>query len=116
LLTSQRDSSNSESDIDGAALFDELRTLCNAIADKDNDSDSLLLHVLRRLLGSYLNQVLPSVSIALRIFLFLQHLLPVSFRFQSFIVNYDTDKTGMAQDQLVDVAVLSIENGVALCH
>ena len=116
LLTSQRLQSDgtdcSNNDIDGTALFDELKILCNVLPD----SVSSPLQVLRRLHDSHLNEVLPNVSVALRILL----TIPVtvasgerSFSKLKLIKTYL--RSTMAQDRLVGLAMLSIENDIASC-
>jgi hypothetical protein len=113
LLTSQSDGTDcSNNDIDGAALFDELKILCNVLPD----SVSSPLQVLRRLHDSHLNEVLPNVSVALRILL----TIPVtvasgerSFSKLKLIKTYL--RSTMAQDRLVGLAMLSIENDIASC-
>ena len=98
--------------VQAPALFDELKTLCNVLPD----SVSSPLQVLRRLHESHLNEVLPNVSVALRILL----TIPVtvasgerSFSKLKLIKNYL--RSSMAQDRLVGLAMLSIENDVAAC-
>lgn len=110
LLTSHNNGSGGEKDIDGAALFDELKTLCNALPKCVCSP----MDVLRYLYDSRLNEVLPNVSIALRVLL----TIPVtvasgerSFSKLKLIKTYL--RSSMSQDRLVGLAMLSIENGLA---
>lgn len=100
----------SDNDIDGLGLFDELRTMCNILPDTVKSP----LDILRYVHAHRLHQLLPNVSVALRILL----TVPVtvasgerSFSKLKLIKTYL--RANMTQQRLVGLAMLSIENGIA---
>ena len=96
--------SESDSDIEGLGLYDELKTLCNVIPE----SVSSPLDVLRYLHENRLQEVFPNFSVALRIAL----TVPVtvasaerSFSKLKLIKTYL--RSTMTQDRLVGLATIS---------
>ena len=111
VLTKKGDESNAEeTDIDGIGLYDELRTLSNILPH-----DVMLpLDVLRYMHKNQLHEVLPNLSITLRILL----TIPVtvasgerSFSRLKLIKTYL--RSTMTQERLVGLSLLSIENDIA---
>jgi len=109
VLTKKDDESNAEeTDIDGIGLYDELRTLSNILPH-----DVMLpLDVLRYMHKNQLHEVLPNLSITLRI------LLTVASGERSFsrlklIKTYLRSTMTQDLDRLVRLSLLSIENDVA---
>jgi hypothetical protein len=99
-----------ESDIDGQSLFDELKTLANILPENVASP----VDVLRYLHNNMLHEVLPNLSISLRILL----TIPVtvasgerSFSRLKLIKTYL--RSTMTQERLCGLSVLSIENDIA---
>ena len=111
LLSSQTECETASSDIDGLALFDELKTLHSIIIPKDIDS---LLELLRFLHVNCLHEVFPNVSVALRVVL----TIPVSVAsgersFSKLKLIKTFLRSSMKEDRLNSLALLSIENALA---
>jgi len=71
LLSSQNNdgdsSQSSGNDIDGLALFDEIRVLCNVVSDSDSGRSPI--SILRYIYANHWNEDLSNLAIALRIVL-----------------------------------------------
>ena len=103
-------SADDESDIDGQSLFDELKTLANILPQNIVSP----IDVLRYVHSNMLQEVLPNLSVTLRILL----TVPVtvasgerSFSRLKLIKTYL--RSSMTEERLCGLSVLSIENDIA---
>lgn len=112
LLSSQTECETASSDIDGLALFDELKTLHNiSIIPEDIDS---LLELLRFLHVNCLHEVFPNVSVALRVVLTIPVTVASGERSFSKLKLIKTFlRSSMKEDRMNSLALLSIENALA---
>lgn len=112
LLSSQTECETASSDIDGLALFDELKTLYNiSIIPEDIDS---LVELLRFLHVNCLHEVFPNVSVALRVVLTIPVTVASGERSFSKLKLIKTFlRSSMKEDRMNSLALLSIENALA---
>lgn len=112
LLSSQTECETASSDIDGLALFDELKTLHNiSIIPEDIDS---LVELLRFLHVNCLHEVFPNVSVALRVVLTIPVTVASGERSFSKLKLIKTFlRSSMKEDRMNSLALLSIENALA---
>jgi len=110
LLSSQTECETASSDIDGLALFDELKTLHNIsrpIISEDIDS---LLELLPFLHVNCLHEVFPNVSVALRVVLTIPVTVASGERSFSKLKLFKTFlRSSMKEDRMNNLALLSIE-------
>jgi len=112
LLSSQTECETASLDIDGLALFDELKTLHNiSIIPEDIDS---LLELFRFLHVNCLHEVSPNVSVDLRVVLTILVAVALGERSFSKLKLIKTFlRSSIKEDRLNSLALLSIENVVA---
>jgi len=111
LLSSQTECETASSDIDGLALFDELKTLHNiSIIPEDIDS---LLELLRFLHVNCLHEVFPNVSVALRVVLTIPVTVASGERSFSKLKLIKTFLRSSMKEDRMNSFLLSIENALA---
>jgi len=103
-------SADDESDIDGQSLYDELKTLANILPQNTVSP----IDVLRYVVSNGLPELLPNLTVALRILLTVPVTVASGERSFSRLKLIKTFlRLTMSQDRLVGLAILSIENDVA---
>jgi len=114
LLSSETECETASSDIDGLALFDELKTLHNiSIRPISEDIDSLL-ELLRFLHVNCLHEVFPNVSVALRVVLTIPVTVASGERsFSKLKLIKIFLRSSMKENRMNSLALLSIENALA---
>lgn len=102
-------SADDESDIDGQSLYDELKTLANILPQNTVSP----IDVLRYVVSNGLPELLPNLTVALRILLTVPVTVASGERSFSRLKLIKTFlRSTMSQDRLVGLAILSIENDV----
>ena len=102
-------SADDESDIDGQSLYDELKTLANILPQNTVSP----IDVLRYVVSNGLPELLPNLTVALRILLTVPVTVASGERSFSRLKLIKTFlRLTMSQDRLVGLAILSIENDV----